>query len=228
MYQKIACVMILCALSAQAQQGAITIKEPTPNLGQLKIRLTQYHDCKEANCYVPQLDRQSDKAIAMLKQRLGKAKPDEKLALVLDIDETSLSNWTNEKRDDYGYIAKDWDSWVKERAATPIQGTLRLYREARNAKVTVFFITGRPENEREDTEANLKSAGYDSWEHLSMRANDHPASQTVTEYKSGERGKIVSEGYHIILNVGDQFSDLNGTPGAEKSIKLPNPFYYIP
>jgi predicted secreted acid phosphatase len=47
-------------------------------------------------------------------------------------------------------------------------------------------------------------------------------------YKSGERAKIVAAGYRIILNVGDQMSDLNGNPQAELSVKLPNPFYYLP
>lgn len=228
MHRKIAFAILLCALSAQAQHGVVTIKEPKPNLGQLKTQLTTYHDCKESNCYVPQIERQSDKAIEILKHRVAKAKPDEKLALVLDIDETSLSNWTVEKQDDYGYIANDWNSYIHQHNAPAIDGTLRLYREAKNSKVAVFFITGRTESQRDDTEANLKSAGYADWNGIALRTNDHPASQTVTEYKSGERGKIAAQGYHIILNVGDQFSDLNGTPQAEKSIKLPNPFYYIP
>jgi hypothetical protein len=40
--------------------------------------------------------------------------------------------------------------------------------------------------------------------------------------------KALDAGYHIILNLGDQFSDLNGDPQAERSVKLANPFYYIP
>jgi hypothetical protein len=53
-------------------------------------------------------------------------------------------------------------------------------------------------------------------------------TQTVVDYKSGERKKVAAQGYKIILNVGDQMSDLNGDPQAEKSVKLPNPFYFIP
>ena len=218
----------LIALTAQAQQSVVKIQEPQPNLGQLKLRLTRYHDCKDRDCYYPQIESQSDRAIKILKARVLRAKPDEKLALVLDIDETSLSNWTEEKQDDYGYIAKDWDAWVKERACTSISGTLRLYSEAEKDKVAVFFITGRPEDEREDTAANLKAVGYTQWAGLSLRALDHPRSQTVVDYKSGERRKIAAQGYTILLNVGDQMSDLNGDPQAETSVKLPNPFYYIP
>ena len=228
MQRKIAFALLLCAFTAHAQQPVVTVPEPKPNLGQLKIQLIHYHDCAESTCYVPQLEQQADKAIRILQQRVARAKPGEKLALVFDIDETALSNWTEERQDDFGYIARDWDSWVKQRAATPIHATLRIYREARKSNVAVFFITGRPENEREDTEANLKSAGYASWVHLSMRADHHPPGETTTAYKSGERARIAAQGYAIILNVGDQYSDLNGSPQAENSVKLPNPFYFIP
>jgi predicted secreted acid phosphatase len=50
----------------------------------------------------------------------------------------------------------------------------------------------------------------------------------TVEYKSEERKKIVDAGYRIVMSVGDQWSDLNGEPRAEISVKLPNPFYYIP
>ena len=226
--KKIVAILFLCALTGVAQQNTLKVREPQPNMGLLKDRLTKYYECKDSNCYYPQIDTQSDKAIQILKRRVLKAKPGEKLALVLDIDETALSNWEEEKHEDYGYIPKDWDAWINRRADTVIPGTLRLYQEAEKDKVAVFFITGRSEDEREDTAANLKAVGYTQWDGLTLRALDHPKTQTVVDYKSGERKKIVAQGYKIILNVGDQLSDLNGDPQAEKSVKLPNPFYFIP
>ena len=94
--------------------------------------------------------------------------------------------------------------------------------------MTIFFITGRPEGQRADTEANLKAEGYDYWEELYLRPVDHPKEQSVAQYKSGDRAKIVAKGYRIILNVGDQMSDLALDPQADHSVKLPNPFYLIP
>jgi acid phosphatase len=173
------------------------------------------------------LDRQSDLAIAILRRRARRAKPGEKLALVLDIDETAFSNWNEELQDDFGYIAKDWNDWVDKKQATAIAGTLRLYKEAVAHGVSVFFISGRDEPQRDATTDNLKSAGYDRWTGLALRG-PHPKQQSTAEFKSGERRKIVEAGYSIILNVGDQLSDLNGNPQAERSVKLPNPFYYIP
>jgi acid phosphatase len=188
-------------------------------------RLPQLH--REPWLLYTDLDRQSDLAIAILRRQARRAKPGEKLALVLDIDETALSNWDEELQDDFGYIAKDWNDWVDKKQATAIAGTLRLYKEAMAHRVSVFFISGRDESQREATTDNLKSAGYDRWAGLRLRG-PHPKQQSTTEFKSGERRKIVDAGYRIILNLGDQLSDLNGTPQAERSVKLPNPFYYIP
>ena len=54
------------------------------------------------------------------------------------------------------------------------------------------------------------------------------ASATALEYKSAARAAIQAQGYRIVLNVGDQWSDLRGKPEAEFSVKYPDPFYFIP
>lgn len=46
-------------------------------------------------------------------------------------------------------------------------------------------------------------------------------------YKSGTRAYIESQGYDIVADFGDQFSDLEGG-FADKTFKLPNPNYYLP
>jgi predicted secreted acid phosphatase len=47
------------------------------------------------------------------------------------------------------------------------------------------------------------------------------------QYKSGTRAYIESQGYNIVANFGDQFSDLEGG-FADKAFKMPNPNYYLP
>jgi predicted secreted acid phosphatase len=194
----------------------------------LKDQLKHYHDCTEMDCYTPQLEHQIDAAIGYLDQSVAAAKPGEKLALVLDIDETSLSNWVVEQHDDFGYVTNDSNWFIALHQCKAIPGTLRLYHEAQKKKVAVFFITGRPESQRADTAANLKTEGFSLWQELYLRPESHPKSETTAEYKSGDRAKIVAKGYRIVLNVGDQLSDLAGEPQADHSVKLPNPFYLIP
>src|ERR1700722_20254999 len=84
----------LCCLGQPVPPTHLSLpQEPTPNLGKLKTKLLAYHDCTAPTCYAPSLNHQADLAIAWLRHRVAQAKPGEKLALVLDIDETSLSNW---------------------------------------------------------------------------------------------------------------------------------------
>lgn len=224
---RIILVLVLSCIPAFSQPAINTVKGEPSNLDDIKQQLVDYQSCQRTDCYTPQIEHQIDLAIGFLKQSVASRKGAEKLALVLDIDETALSNWAVETHDNFGYIPNDSNWCVSLRCGTAIPGTLRLFREAQNDNVTVFFITGRPEGQRKDTEANLIAVGYDHWEKVYLRPEAHSEKQTVPEYKSGERAKIVAMGYRIVLNVGDQMSDLVGDPQAEHSVKLPNPFYCI-
>ena len=50
---------------------------------------------------------------------------------------------------------------------------------------------------------------------------------TTIEYKSGTRKHISSQGYTIVADFGDQYSDLLGGDAGHQ-VKIPNPMYYIP
>jgi predicted secreted acid phosphatase len=92
--------------------------------------------------------------------------------------------------------------------------------------MTVFFISGRPESERAATERNLRAAGYAGYEQAFFTP-DGAQFTSLADFKGPTRQKIAAMGYAIIANMGDQMSDLDGG-FAEKTFKLPNPFYYIP
>ena len=224
-------VVLLVLISFQAahcQNAASTVpKEPT-NLDLVKKQLTHYHDCSDTDCYYPQIERQTELAIGYLRSSVAKAQQTDRLALVLDIDETSLSNWSVEQHDDFGYIPTDSDWCIELRCGKAIPGTLRLYREALKNHVLVFFISGRPQSQQAATEGNLKTEGYDRFERVFLRPVNHRKDETVADFKSTERAAIIRMGFKLILNVGDQFSDLSGATQAEHSVKLPNPFYFIP
>lgn len=210
------------------------VAERIPNLDVLKKEIKQYHDCTcKCGCYTHDIDVQADRAIAFLRRRtahqhtLGRPCPQEKLAMVFDIDETSLSNYPQMLKADFAYDSKVFDAWVQSAQAPAISGSLRVYREAQRLGVSIFFITGRHEDERDATERNLREQGFENWQQLTLR----PAlggSQSTTDYKSAARQQVVAQGYRIVLNVGDQWSDLKGKPEAEFSVKYPDPYYFIP
>jgi acid phosphatase len=202
--------------------------ERLQNLDVLKKQLEQYHDCTcKCGCYTHDIDTQADRAIAFLRRRAAHHNPQEKLAMVFDIDDTTLSNYPEMLAAGFAYESKAFDAWVQTAKAPAIPGSLRLFKEAQRLGVSVFFITGRHEDERNATERNLREQGFENWKELTLRpTSGGPA--TTSEYKSAERGKIVAQGYKIVLNVGDQWSDLKGKPEAEFSVKFPDPYYFLP
>jgi len=176
-------------------------------------------------------------------------------AIVLDIDETSLSNWKRIYKDDYAFFAKgpchlDERSeacgdleWQASEQAPALEPTRNLYTSARCIDVAppcqplqVFFITGRHAGDQkingktptEWTLENLDKAGYKGLtaDHLYMRGAD--SFGPVAPYKTQARIDIEARfNVTIIANIGDQQSDLAGGH-AERTFKVPNPFYYIP
>jgi len=223
--------LILYSFHTQLQaQRSVSVDEQAEqifNLDKLVAELKQYHDCTcRCGCYAQDLDTQANRAIAFLDQRAEHRQPNEKLAVVLDIDETSLSNYPEMQSVHFVFDPKAFDAWVNTAAAPAIPGTLRLDKDAQRLGVDVFFLTGRYEPERSATERDLQAQGY-VWKQLILRP-ESTHSETTIQYKSGERAQIAAEGYKIILNVGDQWSDLKGSPQAEFSVKYPNPYYFIP
>jgi acid phosphatase len=173
-------------------------------------------------------------ARAFIERRGGEVS---KPALVLDIDETSLSNWENIKANNFGFIRDGacdrlpsgpcgFKAWILQAVAPVIMPALDLFNAAKARGVSVFFITGRRHSERQATLWNLDRAGYEGWAKLVTRPDDD-SHATVQAFKTEERGKIVQAGYTIIASVGDQQSDLDGG-FAECTFKVPNPFYFIP
>jgi len=146
-----------------------------------------------------------------------------KLAIVLDIDETSLSNYAQLSLTDFSGAAAALAVAALGGNSPAIAPTLDLYQRARAAGISVFAITGRPAGIETQTRQNLNNAGYTDLAGIFFK----PGSEAVIPFKSGQRAALESQGYRIVANVGDQESDLAGGH-ADRSFKLPNPFYFIP
>lgn len=186
--------------------------------------------------YASDLTAEIAEARAFIAWRAGAvARP----AIVLDIDETSLSNWRQMLANDFQYIATgpclidrggpcSQRAWELRAQADPIRPMVDLFDAARARGVAVFFITGRRDDPaaRAATVRNLLRAGYRGWSALVMRAPDE-RKLSARDYKTQRRAQIASEGYTIVASIGDQWSDLDGGY-ADRRFKLPNPFYFIP
>lgn len=195
--------------------------EPT-NLSVAKDAVLQYVNSGE---YGRELAKSAAKAGKYLAKRVARPlKEGEKRAIVFDIDETTLTNLSHIMGQDFGYVPPVWRNWVQTgqgRAIVPVQ---LVYDIAVQNQVAVFFITARSESERAVTERNLRQVGYGTWEKVYFEPDK--SEQSAVAYKTGIRRQITREGYTIIANIGDQESDLKGG-FAERTFKLPNPFYIV-
>jgi 5'-nucleotidase (lipoprotein e(P4) family) len=219
-------------LAALEQQNAALVAERDQLAGQLAA----CRDCRTKNieafdafgtssAYAEATDDAVDDAIALLDARLAARKPDEKLALVLDIDETVLSNFEQLDQTDYCFDRNAWNAWVETGKPKPIAGAARLYAWAKERGLAIVFLTGRTEPQRPATERALREAGFGEWTELILRGPDENELE-AGEFKSARRAKLEAAGYVIALTVGDQASDLSGGH-SEATLLMPNPFYMV-
>jgi acid phosphatase len=204
------------------------LSEPAPtkepeNLHTLKQAAIFYHDSGEYN-----FDQEAvaQRARDYLDTRIDQNRNNQKLAIVFDIDETALSNYRHMLKLNFGMIPQLVVEDIEKAEDPAIEATLKLYEYAKGKGIAIFFVTGRREKLRDATQKNLKSVGYVKWDGLYLKPNDYK-KKSVIPYKSSTRKLIQEKGYTIVVNIGDQFSDLAGGH-AERVFKLPNPYYFIP
>jgi hypothetical protein len=159
-------------------------------------------------------------------------------AVLLDVDDTTLNTYSYEIYSNFVYNPTTNAAFVNAGVFPAVPGMPALVSWAQQHGYTIFFLTGRPESQRAGTQANLVNVGYPAvpadqlylknldaaW--LSSCGHTTPACTTI-QYKSLTRQHIESLGYDIVANFGDQYSDLTGG-FADKTVKVPNPMYYLP
>ena len=170
---------------------------------------------------------------AAIRQAHGKGKP----AVVFDIDDTLLNTYDYEIAEQFGYTSASNAVWINDAALPAVFYMPQLVSFAASHGYSVFFITGRPQSQTDATILDLTSAGYAAPQagHLFLKPPTppsylhcaNPSSCTTTEYKSGTRKYITSQGYTIMADFGDQYSDLLGGDAGHQ-VKIPDPMYYIP
>jgi len=210
--------------------GCASLATPTvTNLYDAQQSIERYIS---SGAYEAEFARVVGDATTWLEQR---AKLVERPAIVLDIDETSLSNWSAYKVNGWARVVNGpcnlergpcgLRAWQDAARAPALKPTLSLVKRARTLGVAVFFITGRPGNLRAATERNLREQGFE-WEEVILEPIGSSYA-SAADFKAPERKKIAERGYTILLSLGDQQSDLTGGY-AERTFKLPNPVYFLP
>jgi predicted secreted acid phosphatase len=207
-------------------------------------------------------------------------------AIVLDVDDTTLTTWNYELYSNWDFNATTNAQFVGLTGTTftgnmfpATPGMLDLVDQAKSLGYAIFWITGRGDSQHAATIANLvndSAAGLPNIDMVTLSGKTIPevdvnyplptpidtghggftdglftkppvgsypaylnkpefcgpsitagASCPTIQYKSGTRAYIESQGYDIVADFGDQFSDLQGG-FADKTFKMPNPNYYLP
>jgi predicted secreted acid phosphatase len=145
----------------------------------------------------------TDEARPYLEQRISQG-DGEKMAIVLDIDNTSLET----------HFHPVW-----ELPTPPVKQTLDLARYADSKGVAVFFVTARPGIIYSLTKDNLEKDGFPI---SGLYVRDLPdIFDEVSKYKTAKRAEIEEKGFKIIANIGNTPTDMVGGH-AEKTFKLPD------
>ncbi|MET0931494.1 MAG: HAD family acid phosphatase, partial [Aeromicrobium sp.] len=179
-------------------------------------------------------DRYLDRAMRQAKRH------HQRPAIVFDADDTTL--WTYDMEDAAMHFTFDpalQDVFVQGQKFPATPSMVGFVNRADRRGFAIFGITGRTDTQEAATVANLEKVGYTSFDAQNFYtkwsgSNPQPAyvtcaaKCTTVEYKAGTRKHIEKDlGYDIVLNVGDQWSDLQGGY-ADRVLKLPNPTYNLP
>lgn len=176
-----------------------------------------------AYTFTPQYRREFSNAIAEARQAVLRQPKAPRLAIVADIDETILDN-RQEFQTHPDFKWSDFESWMQRAEAPLLKPTADFLSWSRSRGYAIFLITGRPEKDRAATIENLVRRGVD-YDGLYMRPKGD--DELAEDMKTAHRKTIEDMGFKIVVNIGDQFSDLYGGRSIE-CIKLPNKMYYIP
>ncbi|TPW71824.1 hypothetical protein FJ658_09885 [Schumannella sp. 10F1B-5-1] len=238
-------------MAPDGSSGATQGGEGIPNIDSVKKTIATYYGDpgtgianKTDSPYIREMDALTAAETAKLKPAYDAAiAAGQKPAIVLDADDTTLWTYDMEVADmKFVFDPAEQDVWVQDQRFPATPGMLAYVKAAHDLGFTIFGLTGRNDDQKDATVGNLDKLGYEGFstqnfftKWTGVGASQQPdyiscaaAKCTTVEYKAGTRKHIEQDlGYTITVNLGDQFSDLQGG-FAERAVKLPNPTYYLP
>jgi acid phosphatase len=146
------------------------------------------------------------------------------LAIVSDIDETIVDNREEFIAHPDKFIWSQFEDWIKQARAPVLKPTADFLKWARKEGFAIILVTGRPEVDRIYTIENLVRDGI-AYDALYLRP-ENGEREPPQVYKSGVRKKLEDMGFTIVVNLGDQPSDLVGGHCLDCE-KLPNQMYFL-
>ncbi|MEO6996999.1 MAG: HAD family acid phosphatase [Terracoccus sp.] len=241
-------------MAPDGSSGLHRAGDAIPNIDSVKKTINAYYGDpgtgianKVSSPYISELAaleaKQTPRMVSACRQAVRQGK---KPAAVFDGDDTTLWTYDMEVHDmKFVFNPLRQDYWVQNKLFPATPGMPSMVAAVGAAGCQVIGLTGRNNGQKDATIANLQEQGYPQFTSdfyfTKWRSTDpvpaympgkcaDPMHCTTIEFKSATRAYIESRqfgSYDIVANVGDQFSDLIGGH-AERTVKLPNPTYYLP
>ena len=143
-------------------------------------------------------------------------------AVILDVDETVVSNVDFQLIFERPYTNHKRDTWSSNHDSLVIPGVNRFVDAARDAGVTVFFITGRPCEPKDGTGDpcpqeqttidDLREVGIDVDPEHVMLSDERPD----WDREKLVRRELIAKSHRVIMLIGDDLSDF--VPCARKKV----------
>ena len=125
-------------------------------------------------------------------------------SIVLDIDETVLSNipfQVKMVKDGTAFNPKLWDEWVQKAEATPVAGAKEFLQFADKNKVQIYYISDRTDSQVDATIKNLEAQG------LPVQGRDHiMLKKEGDKSKEGRRQEVIKH-TNLVMLFGDNLVD---------------------
>ena len=125
-------------------------------------------------------------------------------SIVLDIDETVLSNipfQVKMVKDGTAFNPKLWDEWVQKAEATPVAGAKEFLQFADKNKVQIYYISDRTDAQVDATIKNLEAQG------LPVQGRDHLMfKKEGDKSKEGRRQEVIKH-TNLVMLFGDNLVD---------------------
>ena len=125
-------------------------------------------------------------------------------SIVLDIDETVLSNIPFQVKmikDGTAFNPKLWDEWVQKAEATPVAGAKEFLQFADKNKVQIYYISDRTDSQVDATIKNLEAQG------IPVQGRDHLMFKKEGDKSKEGRRQEVMKHTNLVMLFGDNLVD---------------------
>ncbi len=206
--------VVACLLSLPACDDKPAAHDPSKDLGLIWVKQSAEYVANTRQVYqsataaLPGFIEDTSWSALPTQENAGHLPP----AIILDVDETVVSNVDFQLTYERPYANWKRDEWTRRTDATPVPGVKDFIDAARAQGVSVFFVTNRPCEPVAGTDepCRQKQSTLDDIAEVGITSDaDHvllSEEQGWNREKSGRRN-LIAQSHRVIMLIGDEVGD---------------------